>query len=149
MTSKNQKFTNSQCEELWKHTLICWDPWAALHLILVKRLRKVLGCHGLWKSYHMAHRQFLTSHKFKKVVPFFMVIAQVQKNFTEEAKAIFAAQQEKILLLFYSKGSMLMKFPSWCHIIATTTFKNQLINLNCVSGVIIRSMQSHDTQATR
>ena len=33
-------------------------------------------------------------------------------TFTEEAKAIFAAQQEKILLLYYSKGSMLMKFPS-------------------------------------
>lgn len=33
-------------------------------------------------------------------------------TFTEEAKAIFAAQQEKILLLYYSKGSMLMKFHS-------------------------------------
>ena len=33
-------------------------------------------------------------------------------TFTEEAKAIFVAQQEKIFLLYYSKGSMLMKFPS-------------------------------------
>ena len=39
-------------------------------------------------------------------------------TFTEEAKAIFAAQQEKIFLLYYSTGSMLMKFPSQCHIIA-------------------------------
>ena len=43
-------------------------------------------------------------------------------TFTEGAKAIFAAQQEKILL-YNSKGSMLMKFPSCCHIIATSKLK--------------------------
>ena len=44
-------------------------------------------------------------------------------TFTEEAKAIFAAQQEKILLLYCSKGSMLMKFP----IIATCKKRNTLV----------------------